>query len=89
VPLLMYAVFGSCNFLAVLTWAVYCLAVHPDIQAAAREEVKRVCSETGDVTADDVDNMTYVTFLITIYTLCPRRKDTQLWVITLANVHCF
>jgi len=43
---------------AVLTWAVYYLSVNVDIQAAARQEVKRVCSETGDVTADDVDNMT-------------------------------
>jgi len=47
----------------VLTWAVYCLAVNPDIQEAAREEVKRVCFETGYVTADDVDNMTYVSLL--------------------------
>jgi len=44
-------------FIAVLTWAVYCLAVNTDVQAAAREEVKRVCSETGDITADNVDNM--------------------------------
>jgi len=43
---------------AVLTWAIYSLSVNADIQAAARQEVKRVCSETGDVTADDVDNMT-------------------------------
>jgi len=55
----------SCKFVVVLTWAVYCLAVNPDVQAAARQEVKRVCSETGDITADDVDNMTYVLLLTT------------------------
>jgi len=36
---------------------VYCLAVNPDVKTAACEEVKRVCSETGDITADEVDNM--------------------------------
>jgi len=43
---------------AVLSWAVYSLALHPAVKAKACEEVKRVCSETGDITADDVDNMT-------------------------------
>jgi len=49
---------SACVCGAVLTWAVYCLSVNTDIQAAARQEVKRVCSETGDITPDDVDNMT-------------------------------
>jgi len=44
----------------VLTWAVYQLAMNPDVQETACEEVRRVCSETGDITTDDVDNMTYV-----------------------------
>jgi len=43
---------------AVLTWAVYCLATNTDVQTAARQEVKRVCSQTGDITADNVQNMT-------------------------------
>jgi len=50
--------------IVVLTWAIYCLAVNTDIQAAAREEVKRVCSETGDITADDVNGMMYVSCAI-------------------------
>jgi len=43
---------------SVLTWAVYCLAVNPDLQSAAREEVKRVCSDSDDITADEVDSLT-------------------------------
>ena len=44
--------------IAVLTWAVYNLALNPDMQATASQEVKRVCPQTGDITADHVDNMT-------------------------------
>jgi len=47
----------------VLTWAVYCLSLNPGMQATASQEVKRVCSQTGDITAEDVDNMTYVLIL--------------------------
>jgi len=45
------------NDVVVLSWAVYALAVNPDVKAKVCEEVKRVCSETGDITADNVDNM--------------------------------
>lgn len=60
IDLLTVFIGGFHTSASLLTWAVYCLAVNPAIQAAAREEVKRVCSQTGDVTADDVDNMTYM-----------------------------
>lgn len=58
--LMTFFIGGFHTSAALLTWAVYCLAVNTDVQAAAREEVKRVCSETGDITADNVDNMPYL-----------------------------
>jgi len=81
------------SFIVVLTWAVYSLAVNPDIQVAARQEVKRVCSDTGDITADDIDNMKYVPLLIIIiyiylymYVVYPNKQCTRFLVITLAEV---
>jgi len=43
---------------AVLTWVVYCLSVNTDIQNTARQEVRQVCAEVGDVSSPDVDKMT-------------------------------
>ena len=42
---------------AVLTWVVYCLSVNTDVQDTAREEVRQVCAEAGDVSSADVDKM--------------------------------
>ena len=67
-------------YVVVLTWAVYCLAVNRDVQASAREEVKRVCSPTGDVTADDVDDMTSVSHAVnhTYITVISACNSTQI-----------
>jgi len=45
------------NDVVVLSWAVYALAINPNVKAKVCEEVKRVCSDTKDITADSVDNM--------------------------------
>jgi len=49
---------------AVLTWAVYCLAVNDDIQDVARQEVNQLCATAQDMTAADVEHMTYDIFTV-------------------------
>jgi len=48
---------GGLLTVAVLTWVVYCLSVNTDVQDTAREEVRQVCAEAGDVSSADVDKM--------------------------------
>jgi len=47
-----------CCLVTVLTWVIHCLSVNTDVQDAARQEVRQVCSEASDVSSADVDKMT-------------------------------
>ncbi len=42
-----------------LTWILYLLAKHPEIQSRARKEVKEVLGNSDDVTLEDLDKLKF------------------------------
>lgn len=47
-----------------LTWILYALALYPDVQEKAREEVKNILEERDDVKLEDINAMRYLTNVI-------------------------
>lgn len=46
-----------CMFCLVLTWALYYLAAHPDIQKRARQEALDVIGNAKEIRADHIDQL--------------------------------
>eukprot|EP00042_Codosiga_hollandica_P042581 m.393680 g.393680 ORF g.393680 m.393680 type:complete len:291 (+) comp56357_c0_seq9:885-1757(+) len=61
---LMFYVAGHETTTNSLAFVIYALALYPDVQQKAFEEVTSVCGEDGDVTWDQVGEFTYLEMVI-------------------------
>lgn len=51
--------FSRCAYVAVLTWAIYCLCQHTEAQEKLAEEARRVLGDDGAPTPDTLPQLTY------------------------------
>jgi len=47
-----------------LSWTLYCLAAHPEVEDKAREEVLDVCGDSGPLCYDDMNRLPYLQAVI-------------------------